>query len=460
MVEVKKLKIKKLINAATVFFVVLLAIYLAFQLFGGSGRNITTVRTQNITDNYYVTLEGYVVRDEKIVTADDGCVADLLVSNGDRVGRDKAYMEIYPTGLGESELKMVQNELNSLSYRIDMLEDSVLKKYTVSDLDSINNRLESAYSSMLGSISKGDYAAADISRDDMLGALNDHGYVTGRYDVTNDSISSLKAEKQKLLSSVASGTSTILKAQESCYVYTDTDGYENVFDHSNVKDLDYASFSDILSGASVESYDHAVARVISSSEWYFILGISRSQLKYFEEGSTYELLFENDGNKSVKMTACRIAQPSAGSSKGFIVFSSRDIAIGAEISRYTSARVNVGSVSGYRVPEDAVTQIDHDGDGIYDFVGVYVLSGNRAEFRRIQEIGSGAGYVIVKTQERYESDLENKKSEDESGTGTDTEKVTESESYISDEDLFPYLSQNELIILSGGGSLYDGKIFN
>lgn len=460
MVEVKKIKIKKVIDAATVFFVVLLAIYLAFQLFGGNGRNITTVRAQNITDNYYVTLDGYVVRDEKIITVDDGYVADLLVSNGDRVGRDKAYMDIYPTSLGASELSSVQAELNSLSYRIDMLENSVLKKYTVSDLDKINDRLESAYSSMLGSISRGDYAAADISRNEMLEAMNDHGSVTGRYDVTNDSISSLSDQKQKLLDAVALGAAKTLKAQESCYVYTEMDGYENVFDHSSVEELDYASFSNILADANVESYERAVAKVICSSEWYFILGISRSQLKYFKEGNTYELLFENDGNKSVKMTACRIAQPNDTSSKGFIVFSSRDIAIGADISRYTSARVNVGSVSGYKVPEDAVTQIDHDDDGIYDLVGVYVLSGNRVEFRRIQEIGSGSGYVIVKTQERYESDLENKKSESESGTGTDKENVTERESYVSDEDLFPYLSQNELIILSGGGSLYDGKIFN
>ena len=112
-----------------------------------------------------------------------------------------------------------------------------------------------------------------------------------------------------------------------------------------------------------------------------------------------------------------------------------------------------------------------------------MLSGNRVEFRRVEIIGEGVGYVIVKTQERYESDLENKnkkpdattdeeqtvtdegesESMSETDTETDTETATTTEAPTTEaekDEIFPYLSLGELVILSGGGELYDGKVFN
>lgn len=482
MAQVRKKKRKSIVNAAVIISVILLALYLAIQLFGGGAQNVSTVRAQNITDKSFITFNGYVIRDEHLIYADEGHVADFLVGNGDRVGRDQEYLRYYQTHLDAKDVLEAQRIIDNFSDKIDVLENSLSGNFTVADVNGIRQDLNTSYSGMLDYISKGDYSDANTKGESFLGAINNYDIATGDQSYTSESLSSVKAKKQEYIDSIAASGAESVYANESCYIYNQLDGYEGAFDYSNLLSITPDGFSDAVSAAKPRTPKGAVGKKIINSEWFFALRMNASQLKYFEEGGEYELEFINDGGVIVKMTVEKIYIPDKNIGKGFIVFSSRDIAIGADISRYTAVRVNTGLVSGYRVPEDAVTQIDYDNDGIYDHIGVFVLSGNRVEFRRIEEIASGAGYVIVKTAEKYEADLEEKKNrpartEDtseiltqENGESTSegesqSEQTTKKTEVITEEIItddkdqdFPYLSLNELIILSGGGELYDGKI--
>ena len=483
MARVQNKKTKSIVNAAVIISVILLSLYLAIQIFGRGRQDVSTVRAQNITDNSYITFNGYVIRDEQLIYAEDGYIADFTVGNGDRVGKDQEFLRYYKTGLDPKDILEAQRTVDDYTGKIDILEDSLSGNFTVSDVDGIRQNLSSAYSDMLDCIAKGDYSDASLSGDNMLGEINNYGVATGNRDNSNDSLSLIKTKKQEYIDGIAISDAEPVFASESCFVYNKLDGYEEIFDYSGILEMTPDGFSDAVNNANPKKPIGAVGKKIISSEWFFALRMNASQLKYFEQGSEYELEFIDDGGVTVKMKVEKISAPENNVGKGFIVFSSRDIYIGANISRYTSVRVNTGYVSGYRVPEDAVTQIDYDGDGIYDYVGVFVLSGNRVEFRRVEEIGSGSGYVIVKTAEKYEADLEEKKNrpaktEDTSELVTEenseglsegesqseettkmveqtTEKITKEEDKEKD---FPYLSLNELIILSGGGELYDGKI--
>ena len=484
MIEVKRQKLKKIINASVISLIILLMIYFLVQLLSNGVKSISTVRTQNITDTSHITLDGYVIRDERLIYANDGYVAEFLVGDGQRVGVNTEYIRYYKTDLDGFALDNAQKELNRYAIRINILENSVSGNYTVADTSSIRTNLGASYSAFLKEIAGGDYSGADVSGENMLGAINDYNVAIGKEGAVKESLSEIKKQKQKYIESISSGSYTSKTASESCFIYMDVDGYEGSFDYSQVMQMTPKELSESIKNASPETPKGAIGKIIINSEWFYAVPINASQLKHFEEGEDYNLTFADDGEYTVKMTAEKIYAPENNVGRGLIIFSSRDIAIGAKISRYTSVRMNTGSVSGYRVPEDAVTEIDYDGDGIYDYVGVYVLSGNRVEFRRIETIGNGAGYVIVKTQERYEADLEERKNRPAKTTEQVTEGITEEgESISSDttdtesvattqkvteavteetprEEDFPYLSLNELIIISGGGQLYDGKVLN
>ena len=478
MARVNVKKRKSIVNTAVIISVILLALYLAIQLFGGGAQNVSTVRAQNITDNGYITFNGYVIRDEHLIYAEDGYVADFTVGNGDRVGKDQEYLRYYKTGLDAKDILQAQRTIDDFSDKIDVLSDSLSGNFTVADVKDIKQDLNAFYSDMLDYIAKGDYSDANKKGEDLLGEINNYDAAMGEQSSKGENLSQVKEKKQEYIDSIAISSPESVYAGESCYIFNCLDGYESVFDYANILSVTPDGFSDTVNQAKPQNPRGAIGKKIINSEWFFALRMNASQLKHFEEGGEYELEFINDGGVTIKMTVEKIYIPDKNIGKGFIVFSSRDIAIGADISRYTSVRVNTGTVSGYRVPEDAVTQIDADGDGIYDHIGVFVLSGNRVEFRRVEEIASGAGYVIVKTAEKYEADLEEKKNRPlrtEQTSDAVTEEVSEGESQseeattrveattkeVTDEEKeqdFPYLSLNELIILAGGGELYDGKI--
>lgn len=469
MVKAKKHKFKNIINTAVIFFLVFVAIYMCIQLFWRGGVDITTVRTQNITDDSYITLNGYVIRDEEVIYAPDGCLVDITVSHGDKLGVGKEYMSVYKTSLGGTSLMEAQNELDRYSDKIDILKSSLNENYTVSDISSLSSNISRKYSSLLHSLSKGDYDKAYTDGDDMLGYINGMDIASGKYTMKSDSLSRIEKEKQEYINSLTVGSESKVSASESMYIYKSFDGYENIIAYDSVKEMTPDIFKENVGTAKKTDVTNAVGRRVFDTKWYFMLNVSSSQLKYFEEGNSYSLIFEDGGSSSLKMTLDKITL-SADKKEGLLVLSSRDIAVGADLSRYTAAKLKVGSVSGYKIPDGVITELDHDGDGIYDYMGVYVLNGNRVEFRIIEEIASGSGYIIAKTSSRYELDKEakyNKPSNVESETFTDeegntiteTETVTEkrTERETEKDDVYPYLSENELMIISGGGNLYDGK---
>ena len=112
--------------------------------------------------------------------------------------------------------------------------------------------------------------------------------------------------------------------------------------------------------------------------------------------------------------------------RSYLLFSSLELSTVSGAERIQSVRVRLGSCTGYRIPEGALHLVGEDD-------GVYILVGNRIEFRRVTLIGMGEGYYIANT---YENNL--------------------AEGSKSD---IPYLSANELIVISGR-DLYDGKLLN
>ena len=149
----------------------------------------------------------------------------------------------------------------------------------------------------------------------------------------------------------------------------------------------------------------------------------------FRIGQSYKVSF-SEAESEIPMVLEDVYFEDGGD--GYLVFSSYDLILSSELTRTQDVKVTMGSATGYRIPSDALKTVDGES-------GVYILVGTVVEFRRVTVDVVGNGYCIVYTYEKDRAEGE------ENGT--------------LDDEKYPYLYVNDLIITSGN-DLYDGKLID
>ncbi len=413
------------VNAVILVVILSLFLYIAIQLSHNFSAQVSTQRTQKFTDVTHSYLEGCIFKDGEVLSS-DGDIVHYLVPNGAKVGVGQAYAEIFSgTAIPEGERAATEQRLNELSERIGMLEIGLEGGKNTSDLGSINDDISDNYYAYIDSILSGDIGSADRSGEKLLGALIDYSAVT-LSEAAKNTLSALKEERAALLEKIG-GRKTTLVSDRSFTFYRDADGYESSLNSSLVTDLNYDTLSSLMK-KDQSSVAGGIGSMIYSAKWYIALPTDEAEYERFKDGvgRVYEVGFIGSEDLTVEMKLEGAFWEEEEPESAYLLFSSFDLARIAGLDRHQSVRITLDSVTGYRIPREAVHTLGED-------QGVYILVGNMIEFRRITIIGEGDGYYVVNT---YERDLE--------------------ESLGSE---IPYLNVNDLIVTSGR-DLYDGKLLD
>ena len=221
MKEKKGHKYKRRLGVVTTVLLVVLIIYFATQIFGKMNTTMSVINTQTVTDRSFISLNGYVYRNEELITVGTDEVADFLVGNGERVPVGKRYMTVYKTSVsGEDERASVQKELDALNERINLLNDGINNNPRVQDIDSVRASFSGSYYSYLSSVADGSYSSADSFGSDMLDYLNQQQMITGKLDTIKSSVESIEQSKSELISKYSTGSATSMTSIRSCYIYS------------------------------------------------------------------------------------------------------------------------------------------------------------------------------------------------------------------------------------------------
>ena len=451
------------VNVATLVLVLILFVYMGAQFSNNFSNKLSTQRTQEITDVEYLHLRGYVFRYETPMYRPAEGVCDYLLEDGAKVGVDQTYATFYQVSNGEEK----QKELDELSEQIRRLSSKNATGGTVSDLSAIVGALDSSYYSFIDSVQKGDINSADRRGNALLDAMVGYRSITtGWGDVESGVLNSLENNKKAMLDSFGAGQSLV--AQEGFYFFRDTDGYENVFSPDKLDGISCEDLDKLISSKSEGYGAGTIGKRVDSAKWFLVVPTDEETVMRFsytivhepegdtetgteEEstvyvpsepevetryyiGKTYSITYSMGGGKSAQMVLDNVKVDENG--KGYLVFSSYDLSLSAELSRAQDVKVEMSSQTGYRIPTDALVELRGE-------TGVYIIVGTVVEFRRVTVSlkDNGNGYVIVKTYEMDRADTSAAESEGET------------------VDRPAYLKANDLIITSGN-DLYDGKLID
>ena len=422
-------------------FVLLMLGVIAFSVYQVA-RHITvglnTLRTQEILDESYVQLKFYVFRNEQVLVAEGSDTCLYTVPDGGRVGVGTSLGTAYTAG-DAAAAAALQQQLNAYGERIRLLS-ALGGTGTPADARDAADAVDRDYIRLLEAVERGDLSAVEGYAASMQDGLGRYDILTGA--LGSQSQASLEQERAALVAGLP--VAADMTTDRSGYFYYTCDGYETIFTHETPMTMTPADFFALTERSSAPLPDGTVGKMVYDPTWYAAAYVSLSDeaLEVFQQGyaagTTYTMRVTDGADAELDMTIVRLVPDEGGA---LLVFRSQDMPADFDFPRSFTAETVALQVSGYRIPSEAVVTVHSHKTG-EDVKGVYILSGNVVEFRKINIRIARDGYVIAST-------FEDMKTYQDTLTDEERKKFT--------ADGWSYLGLNDNMI-TGGNEIYEGKV--
>lgn len=433
-------RVSALLNAG--FIVLMLGVigFAIYQVARHMTVGLNTLRTQEIVDESYVQLELYIFRDEQVLVSEGSDTYLYGIGNGERVGVGQSLGIAYRAG-DAAVAADLQKQLNAYGDRIALLRQ-LGGTGTPSDARDAADAVDRDYLGLLEAGGKGDLSAVGGYADSMLDGIGRYDIITGA--TGSQSVASLQTERDALVAGLTRVSA--MSTDRSGYFYYACDGYESVFNYASAMTMTPDEFLTMTESPSYHIPEGAVGKMVYSSTWYAAayIPLSDGAVEVFQQGiatgTTYTMHVDGNADTELDMTVVRLVPTEEGA---LVVFRSQDMPNGFDFPRSFRAETVALRTAGYRIPTEAVVTL-HSKETGEDVTGVYILSGNVVEFRKIRIHVRRDGYIIADTYEEVKAYLDTL-------TDEEYEKCT--------ADGWSYLGLNDNII-TGGNELYEGKVIS
>ena len=387
---------------------ILLIVYLLYQTVFTSLSSIKTETAIAYTAEETISAEGYIIRDETIITSDDakGGVLNYEIADGNRVAKGGKVAGVYKSERDveiKAQIAELDNQISNLSVVCNM------DMSNVTDLSRIDNQIKTGLIDLLDSVDGGDYSSLSAAADEYLTLLNKRLVAIGAETNFSARLATLQSRKAELEAQL--GTAIDITSESAGYFVSSIDGYENVLGTDSVKTLTKEQLESIKPEET--KAENVIGKTVDSVDWYIATVLSFEDSLKFTEGQALRIRVPLQTATELPVTVEKINRDAA-SSETVIVFKCGYMNGELSLIRTQPLTIIVSSSEGLYVPNDARRIVD-------DQIGVFVKTGNAIKFKPIEVIYNGTGFVICKK---------------------------DGELRISDE------------VIVKGNDLYDGKIVN
>lgn len=367
---------------------ILVIAYLIYHLVNSFSREVETLAAELVTVSETYSTDAYIFRDETVMFSSNEGSVNFIFDDGTMVRRGAAVANIYPGGNNED----VEARISDLERQITILENSsIAKDVALSDSAAIDAQIDSLYYTIESKLNEGDIDYVLRRKDELLTLLNKRQLLLKAVSGFDAKLSELESQKLSLTSSLG-GSSETVHTEVSGYVYSDVDGYEEMFTLNAADTFTLDEFHTLIEAEPKSYSKNAVGKIVTDYIWYVACEVPSVQQQYYKVGGSYTLRFPYSGDEEVPMQLSRIVTATDEDSI-VLVFSTGSVPDGFNFLRKQSVEIVQQSHTGYRVPVSAVRIVDGK-------QGVYIKNGNVASFKEIDPLVEIDGYFIVSEQDK------------------------------------------------------------
>ena len=357
----------------------------------------TTTLAYGYTSESAVTVAGYVVREEEVLTG-QGDLIYVSRREGEKVSQGGTVALIYPS----QEALDNANTLRDLEEQLQQL----LQARNLTGGTLATARLDEAVSASLvdfrSELAQGSLEGAASAGEALRSAVLQRSYAPPATEPREAPIPPPQPQAGAP-PAAGSGGATRITAPQGGIFSSLVDGYETVLTPDMLEDMTCQDYRDLPAASGGGS----VGKMIYGTEWYYVTLMRTDDMGSLKVGDSVTLRFQTGLDRDLTMTVERISDEDSG--QRLVVFSSSRYLNLTTLLRHQNAQIIFDSYTGIRVPRSAVRILwedvtDEDGEVVYrtdgtpeqeQVVGVYCLWGTTARFKPVEVVWQGEDYILV-----------------------------------------------------------------
>ena len=382
----RKREKRRKLYAAPKFFLLFVLIFFVINLVFRTGNGTMTYTAVNGEIEEYVLTDGYVFRNQTMITSPTDGYLQCVVDEGERVKAGTVIGYVY------------QNEVDfAVTEEIDEI------KSQIQELENEENQTD-AYASSAAKVELDIAAAgdgvktvrsgADMSQyQDIKSEINDlidkKRTINGEQPSDEERLDSLNRRLNELESGVTSAKTEIVASVDG--VFSLSFGMLGSVTPSYLEDINNESVQ-------LEDYVRSgenICKIVDNYGWYFVAEIDEADAAGFSVNQSVDLRFYDLSDGVVSGTVTAVSQPERGK-VAVTVYSTKYVESIYSTSK-ASAEILTASYSGIRVPSQCLRVVN-------DQQGVYVVRLDVARFVPVNVVYNNREWAIISSNLSVQSD--------------------------------------------------------
>lgn len=378
-------KKKKSINILYALLAVLVVGVSIYEIFRINYSPVETEVALETTVNNAVTAEGFVVRDESYIRADAAGTLVPLVTDGHRVASGDAVAVVFGSEASARNYSELQQVEADIAY-FESLQNKI--GASSADVDVLEEQIYSAAESYVLAMRSGNLDEYGSYEDAVCEAITSRQLSTGTVIDPTEKLAALRARLAQLQS--AAGGYTTVTADNPGYYISHVDGYENVIAYDDVLTATGDQLAAVLSADPVPESElqNCMGKLVDAFNWYLVCVLDAQTAAGVASGDRLTVDFPLTSAESVQATVMSVLPTGDGCT--VLVLQSNLMNQQYAGLRKEQVQIVLDSYTGFRVNNRAIREVD----GVQ---GVYVVSGNLVEFKKVEIAYSDSEYSVCVT---------------------------------------------------------------
>lgn len=423
------------LTAALAFGII---VYAAYHMFGRLSPGLELVDAVPTSLSKTVSSYAYILRDGEAVYTDSvvaGSVAPA-VRDGSHVAIYSKIADVYANSSPDTETR-----LNELDEQIALLEKNQSENRSVQSTSGLDADIYNELFTIRSHCEDGDYADALALRTKLLVGIKKRAVLTGEITDYDSQIAMLENEKYSLLSGLGACLESVYSASAG-YYFSEADGYESIFSSDKIDSMTFDDFLAMTEAEPETGSGLCIGTIVTDYKWYIACLMDKADAAVLSDQYTCDVSFRYSG-ETLEMTLYRIIPETPGE-RAVVILRCGKMPVNFDYTRMQPVDIVTSTYTGYEIPSSAVRVVG-------GFEGVYVKNQVTIEFRRIHILYEADGTILCSGKPdsmKYEKEADGTYKLDENGNRIEIDDPN--------DEVYPWIEQNDIVVVSGT-ELYTGK---